>query len=166
VIKHTMTVTIPAYIILPKSPGIPNGLRRTLSATQFSFGVVSGAPDPEPSGNVSDMRIDSRILDSVATVDDPSVTQSIGSSPAAQSEKAAGGNQRKGSAVLPSATTAVGGTESSSTKVTSIIRKLSEDPLTGKPMDVTVKARLISSAHGEEVLTNITHAFKSDKDLK
>ena len=165
-IKHTMTVTIPAYIILPKSPGIPNGLRRTLSATQFSFGIVNGMSDPEPPGNVSDMRIDSRMLDSVSTVDDPTIVQSIGSNPAAQSEKSAGGNQRKGNSSLSPESTAIGGTESSSTRVTSTTRKLSEDPLTGKPMDVTVKARLISSAHGEEVLTNITRAFKSDKDLK
>jgi hypothetical protein len=63
-------------------------------------------------------------------------------------------------------TTAVGGVESTSTKVTSTIRKLTEDPLTGKEMDVTVKVRRISSAHGEEVLTAVRNSFKSDKDLK
>jgi hypothetical protein len=165
-IKHSMTVTVPAYIILPKSPGIPNGLRRTLSATQFSFGIIDGVPDPEAAGNISDMRIDSRVLDPIATVDDPTPVQTIGSVPAAQAERSAGGNQKKGTSVAQPETTAVGGAESTSGKVTSTIRKLSEDPMTGKPMDVMVRARLISSAHGEEVLTTVTRPFKSDKDLK
>ena len=165
-IKHSFTVTIPAFIILPTSPGIPNGLRRTISATQFSFGIIDGVPDPESPGNITDMRIDSRILDPIATVDGPEVVGSIASSAIAQSERAAGGLQKRGTAARESHTTAVGGTESSSLTTRSITRKLTEDPITGKPMDVTVKARLVSSAHGEEVFTTVVNPFKSDKDLK
>ena len=165
-IKNTLTVTVPAYIILPSTPGIPNGLRRTLSATQFSFGIIDGDPRPEPQANVQDMRIDSRILDAVETVDGPTIAGAIGTNAASQAERGAGGNQTLGTSILTQDTTAVGGFESGSEKVISTTRELTEDPLTGKPMDVTVRARLISRAHGEEVLTNITRAFKSDKDLK
>ena len=165
-IKNTMTVTVPAFIILPSSPGIPNGLRRTLSATQFSFGIIDGVPEAEPMANVQDMRINSRILDPITTVDDPTSLQAIGTDPASQAERAAGGNQKIGTSMQVDLTTAVGGVESTSTKVTSTTRKLTEDPLTGKEMDVTVKVRRISSAHGEEVLTAVRNSFKSDKDLK
>ena len=48
----------------------------------------------------------------------------------------------------------------------STTRKLTEDPLTGKQMDVTIKARRVSSAHGEEVFTTVVKTLKSDKDLK
>jgi hypothetical protein len=122
--------------------------------------------EPEPPGNVNDMRIDSRLLEPIQTVDGPSQVESIGTSQARQSERAAGGNQVQGTSVLPSSSTAVGGFESTAGRVTSTTRKLSEDPMTGKQMDVTVKVRRISSAHGEEVLTNVTKSFKSDKDLK
>lgn len=164
-IKHTFTVSVPAYIVLPSSPGIPNGLRRTLSATQFSFGIIEGIKDEKPPGNMSDMRIDSRLLDSVATVDDPSITGAIAVRPDRQAEAAAGGVQGHDSSV-EDPSTAVGGHESSSNRVTSIRRKLTEDPISGKPMDVMVKVKSVSSVHGEEVLTNLTRTFKSDKDLK
>jgi hypothetical protein len=163
-IKHSFTITVPAYIILPRSPGIPNGLRRTLSATQFSFGIVNGVPDVEPVGNIADMRIDSRILDPISTVDDPTINGAIGTAPDRQAERAAGGNQI--SSVRAPLSTAVGGTESGSTMTRSTTRKLTEDPITGKQMDVTVKARRVSSAHGEEVFTTVVKTLKSDKDLK
>jgi hypothetical protein len=164
-IKHTMTIAVPAYIILPSSPGMPNGLRRTLSATQFSFGFIDGVKDENPSGNVDDMRIDARLLDNVSTVDDPRVTASIGQRVDRQAEAAAGGIQGGASSLNP-LTTAIGGTESSSTMVTSSTRKLTEDPMTGKPMDAMVKVRNVSSVHGEQVLTNLTRTLKSDKDIK
>jgi hypothetical protein len=163
-IKHSFTITVPAYIILPRSPGIPNGLRRTLSATQFSFGIVNGVPDVEPVGNIADMRIDSRILDPISTVDDPTINGAIGTARDRQAERAAGGNQI--SSVRVPLSTAVGGTESGSTMTRSTTRKLTEDPMTGKQMDVTIKARRVSSAHGEEVFTTVVKTLKSDKDLK
>ena len=165
-IKNTLTATVPAYIILPNIPGVPNGLRRTLSATQFSFGIVEGLPRQEPQANVQDMRVNARMLDSVQTIDDPTVVGAIGTNAVNQAERGAGGSQTIGTSALPNYTTAVGGAESGSTKVTSTTRELTEDPLTGKAMDVTVRARLISSAHGEEVLTTVRKSFKSDKDLK
>jgi len=165
-IKHTMTAVVPAFIILPTSPGIPNGLRRTLSATQFSFGIVDGQSGPEPFGNVNDMRVDSRLLDAISTIDGPSPTESIATNPSSQAERAAGGSQTIGTSVRPALSTAVGGTESTSIKVTSTTRKLSEDPMTGEPMDVTLRVRRISSAHGEEVLTSIRKTTKSNKDTK
>jgi len=163
-IKHSFTITVPAYIVLPRSPGIPNGLRRTLSATQFSFGIVNGVPDVEPVGNIADMRIDSRILDPISTVDDPTINGAIGTARDRQAERAAGGNQI--SSVRVPLSTAVGGTESGSTMTRSTTRKLTEDPMTGKQMDVTIKARRVSSAHGEEVFTTVVKTLKSDKDLK
>jgi hypothetical protein len=164
-IKHTMTIAVPAYIILPSSPGMPNGLRRTLSATQFSFGFFDGVKDKKTSGNVDDMRIDTRLLDNVSTIDDPRITEAIGYQVDRQAETAAGGIQGGTSSINP-LTTAVGGTESSSTMVTSTTRKLTEDPMTGKPMDAMVKVRSVASVHGEQVLTNLTRTFKSDKDIK
>jgi hypothetical protein len=165
IIKHTMTISVPAYIILPSSPGMPNGLRRTLSATQFSFGFFDGVNAVNPAGNVDDMRIDSRLLDNVSTIDDPRITEAIGYRADSQAETAAGGIQGNASLINP-LTTAVGGTESSSIMVTSTSRKLTEDPMTGKPMDAMVRVRNVASVHGEQILTNLTKVFKSDKDLK
>jgi hypothetical protein len=165
-IKHSFTITVPAYIVAPEIPGVPNGVRRTLSATQFSFGIIDGMSDVENPGNVTDMRIDSRVLDAIATVDDPAALGSIGSSAAAQAERQAGGAQRRGTAATPSLSTAVGGTESSSLTTRSITRRVTEDPITGKAMDVTIRARRVSSAHGEEVFTTVVKTSKSDKDLK
>ena len=164
-IKHTMTIAVPAYIILPSSPGMPNGLRRTLSATQFSFGFFDGVKEQKSTGNVDDMRIDARLLDNISTVDDPRITEAIGYQADRQAETAAGGIQRSASSI-DSLTTAVGQTESSSIMVTSTTRKLTEDPMTGKPMDAMVKVRNVTSVHGEQILTNLTKIFKSDKDLK
>lgn len=165
-IKHSFTVTVPAFIVEPQVPGVPSGLRRTVSATQFSFGIIDGYSEPESPGNITDMRIDSRILDPIETVDDLGAVGSIGSSPAAQSERSAGGSQKRGTASPEKLTTAVGGTESSSISTRSTTRRLTEDPITGKMMDVMVKTKLVSSAHGEEVFTTVTNPFKSDKDLK
>lgn len=165
-IKHSLTVTVPAFIILPDSPGIPNGLRRTVSATQFSFGIVSGVPEPSATGNMTDMRIDARMLDQIATIDDQESLGSIGTRTDAQAERSIGGSQIDATAVSNKLSTAVGGSESSSLMTRSTIQRLTEDPLTGKPMDVTVKARRVSSAHGEEVFTTVVNPFKSDKDLK
>ena len=164
-IKHTITAAVSAYIVLPSSPGIPNGLRRTVSATQFSFGIVEGVSKEKLAGNIDDMRIDSRLLDNVSTVDDPIIVGAIGSVSERQAETAAGGIQGR-SGILDKLTTAVGGTESSSTLTSSTTRTLSVDPMTGRPMDVMVKVRSISQVHGEEVLTTITKTLKSDKDIK
>jgi hypothetical protein len=144
---------------------MPNGLRRTLSATQFSFGFFDGVNAVNPAGNVDDMRIDSRLLDNISTIDDPRITEAIGYRADRQAETAAGGIQGNASLINP-LTTAVGGTESSSTMVTSTSRKLTEDPMTGKPMDAMVRVRNVASVHGEQILTNLTKVFKSDKDLK
>lgn len=165
-IKHSFTVTVPAFTILPTSPGIPNGLRRRVSATQFSFGVVAGDVETGVSGNVEDMRVDSHVLDSVATVDDPVTTSVPSIDSTRQSESAAGATEKRFSSLRPDLTTAIGGTESSSISSRSTTRKLTEDPLTGKQMDVMVKVRSVSSIHGEEVLTTISGPLKSDRDLK
>jgi hypothetical protein len=165
-IKHTMTAVVPAYIVLPSSPGIPNGLRRTVSATQFSFGIVEGVKDPEPIGNVSDMRIDARVLDPIATVDDPTIVESIGTDPASQAERGAGGNQVEGTDVLPGYSTEVGGSETSSLNARSDVQRLTRDPITGKAMDIMAKIRRVSDVHGEEILTVIRKSSKSDKDSK
>lgn len=165
-IKHSMTVTVPAFIVLPSAPGVPNGLRRTLSATQFSFSIIDGVPEQEANGNVIDMRIDSRLLDAVTTVDDPDQLGAMGTSPASQSERVAGRVQRRNTSTRQPLTTAVGGTESTSLVTRSTTRNLTEDPITGKSMDVTVRARRVSSAHGEEVFTTVVKTAKTDKDLK
>jgi len=166
VIKHTMTVAIPAFIVAPSSPGIPSGIRRTVSAPQISFGIINKTVDPEPSGNVQDMRISSLLLDPIATVDGPVPLGSIGVSPDRQAERAAGGNQVAGSSVRINPSAAVGGSESSSLRTRTTTRTLTEDPITGKEMDVVVRVRSVSATHGEEVLTTVRKTARADKDLK
>lgn len=165
-IKHTLTAAVSAFIISPTVPGVPSGIRRTISATQISFGIVNGISEPEPTGNVDDMRIDAHLLDPIATVDGPTPTAAIGTGAGRQAERAAGGHQLVGSSTRPDASTAIGGTESSSLMTRSTTRKLTEDPITGKEMDVMVKVRSISNAHGEEVLTTVRKTARGDKDLK
>ncbi len=165
-IKSTLTAEVSAYIIAPNLPGIPNGTRRHVSATQFSFGIIDGPKDPTPApGNFVDMRMDSRVLDPISTVDDPTPTGSVATSAVNHAEISAGGLQKKGSSFLATDSTAVGGTESSSIKASSITRNLSVDPMTGQPMDVTIKVKSVSKVHGEEVLTTVTSTLRSDKDI-
>ena len=133
---------------------------------QTAWAVIDGVPEQEPDGNTLDMNLNSRILDPITTVDGPDVVEAIGTNPVSQSERAAGRVEKRGSAIQENLTTSVGGTESSSLMTRSTTRKLTEDPMTGRPMDVTVKSRLVSRAHGEEVFTTVVNAFKSDKDLK
>lgn len=166
IIKSTLTVEVSAYIISPDLPGIPNGTRRHVSATQFSFGIIEDPASPANlPGNVQDMRHDSRILDPITTIDDPLLTGAIGSLPIGQAEFSADGTQKKGTSSAPQESTALGGTESSSIKVTSTTRNLSVDPMTGRPMDVTVKVRNVSKVHGEEVLSTVTATARSNKDI-
>jgi len=166
IIKSTLTAEVSAYIISPELPGIPNGTRRHISATQFSFGIIEDPAVPANfPGNVQDMRQNSRILDPIVTVEDPTSTGAVGSPAVNQTEFSAGGSQKKGTSSAPSESTALGGTESSSIKVTSTTRNLSVDPMTGKPMDVTVKVRNVSKTHGEEVLTTVTTTARSNKDI-
>jgi hypothetical protein len=42
IIKHTFSVTVPGYIINPKHPGMPNLVRRYLSAPTINFSYESG----------------------------------------------------------------------------------------------------------------------------
>jgi hypothetical protein len=165
-VKNTFTAIVPAYIVLPNSPGIPNGVRRTVSATQFSFGFVDAESPPEPRGNMFDMRLDSHLLNEIATVDDPHPLGAIATPQGTQSTTEAGGNQNSVAAVRSRSTTSVGGAEASSLLSRTTTQTLSVDPITGLPMDVTVKVRRVSQAHGEEVLTVLNKSLKSDKDLK
>jgi hypothetical protein len=167
IIKHTFTVKVPAFILAPREPGIPIGVRRVVSATQFSFGIISGdVPDHELQGNTPDMRLGSRVLDQVSTVDDPSIVSSIGSGPARQAELAAGGNQKFGTSSRKKSKESVGGSDASSMRTRSITQRISVDPMTGEPVDAVVRKKTISSVHGESVLTTINTIPKSNKDDK
>jgi hypothetical protein len=165
-VKNTLTAIVPAYIILPNAPGIPNGVRRTISATQFSFGLVDAPLPVETRGNMLDMRLDSHLLNSIATVDDPTPVGSMATPQASQSTREAGGNQKMDASVVAGSTTSVGGVESGFLLSRTTTQSLSVDPITGHPMDVTVKVRRVSQAHGEEVLTVVNKTLKSDRDLK
>jgi hypothetical protein len=112
------------------------------------------------------MKIDAHLLDNIATVDDPEPVQFIGSSPSAQSAAAAGGIQISGTSKIMNPDTAVGGTGTASLMVDSVTKTLTEHPLTGEPVEITLKARRVSRAHGEEILTNVRRTFKTNNDLK
>lgn len=165
-VKNTFTAIVPAYIILPNSPGIPNGIRRAVSATQFSFGIIDADPPAESRGNMLDMRIDSHLLNEIATIDDPTPLGVSAIPQVTQSTTEAGGNQNSTASVRSRSTTSVGGTEAAALLSRTSTQNLSVDPITGLPMDVTVKVRRVSQAHGEEVLTVLNKTLKSDKDLK
>jgi hypothetical protein len=79
---------------------------------------------------------------------------------------AAGGLQTTGTSKILNPDTSVGETGTSSTMVNSVTRTLTEDPITGQPVEITLKARRVSNAHGEEVLTNIRKTFKTNNDSK
>jgi hypothetical protein len=166
IIKNSLKATVQGFIINPKLPGIPSGVRKLSSATQISFEIINGVNDEVQRGNVQDMRIDGHILDNIATVDDPVPLQAIGSSPSSQSAMAAGGLQTTGTSKILNPDTSVGETGTSSTMVNSVTRTLTEDPITGQPVEITLKARRVSNAHGEEVLTNIRKTFKTNNDSK
>lgn len=167
IIKYTFTVKVPAFILAPREPGIPIGVRRFISATQFSFGVIADSvPEQEIQGNFSDMRLGSRVLDQISTVDDPTIVQGIGSGQLRQAELAAGGNQKKGTSRLKKRAESVGSADASSLRTRSITQRISVDPLTGEAVDAVVRKKTISSVHGESVLTTLNTITKSNKDDK
>lgn len=167
IIKYTFTIKVPAFILAPREPGIPIGVRKFVSATQFSFGIIAGdVPDVEIPGNFTDMRPGSRVLDQISTVDDPTIVSGVGVSPTRQAEAAAGGNQKKGTARLKKPVESVAGADAASLRTRSITQRISVDPLTGEPVDAVVRKKMISSVHGESVLTTLNTVTKSNKDGK
>jgi hypothetical protein len=149
IIKATLAVEVPAYLILPKAPGIPNGTKKYLSAPEISFEVnITPKIDGEysssilPSGDIGRY-----VLEDIETVDDPVPHDFIGSKTIEivneESKKNMSGD------IPPRSTTSVGSYVNKKNNKRKI--EFEFDPLTGKEEKIIVQVMDSNPSRGEEV---------------
>jgi len=149
IIKATLTVEVPAYLILPKAPGIPNGTKKYLSAPEISFEVaVTNKIEEEISSSVlSSGNIDRYVLADVETIEDNDPRDFIGSSNVKVAESEA---EKIMSGDVPSkATTSVGSYVNKRSNKRKV--ELEFDPITGKEENIVVQVIDSNPRRGEEV---------------
>lgn len=72
ILKYTLNVSVPAFIVAPKNPGDPSPFRRYISAPQVSFGIYESNDDlitTEKNSNNPSGDIDDFILSDVTQLD-------------------------------------------------------------------------------------------------
>ena len=149
IIKATLAVEVPAYLILPKAPGIPSGTKKYLSAPEISFEVnITPKIDGEysssilPSGDIGRY-----VLEDIETVDDPVPHDFIGSKTIEivyeESKKNMSGD------IPPRSTTSVGSYVNKKNNKRKI--EFEFDPLTGKEEKIIVQVMDSNPNRGEEV---------------
>ena len=149
IIKAILTVEVPAYIILPKAPGIPSGTKKYLSAPEISFevNVTKEFESEYSSSNLSSGNVNRYILEDIETIDDTSPRDFIGSKTVTiiseDAEKNMSGD------VPPKSTTSIGGYTNKKNNKRKI--EFEFDPLTGKKERIIVQVVDSNPNHGEEV---------------
>jgi hypothetical protein len=148
-IKATLNVEVPAYLILPKSPGIPNGTKKYFSAPEISFEIsVTSKIDEEISSSIlSSGNVDRYVLTDVQTIDDDNPHDFIGSSPVKIAESEA--IKIMSGDVSSKATTSVGSYVNKKSNKRKI--EFEFDPLTGQEKNIVAQVIDSNPRRGEEV---------------
>jgi hypothetical protein len=144
-----MSVEVPAYLILPKAPGVPNGTKKYFSAPEISFEVaLTPKIEEEISSSVlSSGNVDRYVLSDVETIEDNDPRDFIGSSTVKVAESEA---IKIMSGDVPSkATTSVGSYVNKKSNKRKI--EFEFDPLTGKEENIVVQVIDSNPNRGEEV---------------
>jgi len=167
-VKYSFTMSVAAYMVAPQTPGLPQPLRRFVSAPNFSFdaaGTIGGVPASAPPGAVPSGQAGAYVLDNLASEGDPMPPGSIGASSAdgvmAQAEsfaeKVARGQAEQLAAGFPGATKVIlGGTDfnnvgttKKSSAPTTIITIV--DPFTGEISYREITVKMANPRKGETV---------------
>jgi hypothetical protein len=159
IIKVTLTAEVPAYLLLPKFPGSPNGMRKYVSAPQISFASYSGKDNLVDGPNVPSGKVDTYILSEIETVDDGLRPDRIGGTPLQDSISTSNG---EGVSLPVERGVSLNDGTAGSSNVTlggqSVVKSrkrtevLSYDPYTGKEGETTVTITEVNPAKGEQVL--------------
>lgn len=153
-VRYTLTMTVPGYIINPSFPGSQKSIRRYVSAPEIQFDAVVASQDFEvnttegiPSGDATDY-----ILEDIRTLDDPLPGQSISSTKFAYSDSRGIFKKRQGSksSNVEEGETVLGGTYSDdhSTKII----EYENNPLTGEKITKKLHMKTRTNRKGETVL--------------
>lgn len=141
-IKVTMNVEVPAYLILPEFPGAPNGLRKYISSPQVEFsGDDSGADN---TSTVKSGNPDAYVLNEIETEDDIALADAVGHDMLARTEDALN------SPGVGRSSSPVGNQKPLQSKST--VRSYDSNPFTGQggPVTATITQSVLSK--GEEVI--------------
>lgn len=152
-VKATITAEVPGYLILPQSPGIPNGVKSYLSAPTVSFGVYQSDPGPSIKTPVPSGNNESYLLSEVATEDTLGPSASIGADGKEQSLTTAGSEDFDSSTILSQEKieeSSVGSVAEINSRTKKIVYE--NDPITGKPGRVVARVTVSIPSKGEEVI--------------
>jgi hypothetical protein len=147
-IKATMTVEVPAYLILPKAAGVPNGIKKYMSAPNIVFEIETKMQNKEnSSANIGTGDINEYILSDVETTEDEYYGNVMGTNgiedAVIRANESQSGINKKKKTNLVGKTTRV--------KNTNRILDLNFDPVTGEKKNITVQVIDSNPARGEEV---------------
>lgn len=157
IIKHTFSLTVPAYMILAADSSRPFAKRKQLSATDISFGIVDGIKENKMSGGVKDGRLNSFLLTDVESKD---INSSIGTLASDSAEAAAGSDTRYVSQNREN-DSSIGNFDSKSLKKDVTQQEKIIDPMTGKT--IIIKKKMHSSVSGETVISHVTKHLTNKK---
>lgn len=149
-IKATMNVEVPAYLVLPHAAGIPNATKKYLSAPNISFEINTKMKNKEESAaNVGSGDINEYILSDVETIEDEYHGNVMGTN--GVEDAISRSNKSQSGIDENKKTQIVGGT--SKIKNKKKILDLDFDPITGERKNITVQVIESVPVRGEEVYT-------------
>lgn len=147
-VKATMTVEVPAYLILPKASGIPNGIKKYTSAPNIVFEIETKAQNKEDSAaNIGTGDINEYILSDVETTEDEYYGNVMGMNGIEDAVNRANKSQ---SGINENKKTHLVG-KTTKVKNTKKVLDLDFDPITGERKNITVQVIDSNPARGEEV---------------
>ena len=147
-VKATMTVEVPAYLILPKAAGLPNGVKKYTSAPNIVFEIDTKMRNKEDSAaNIGTGDINEYILSDVETTEDEYYGNAMGTNgkedTVNRANKSQSGINEKKKTNYVGKTTRI--------KNNKKILDLDFDPVTGEKKNITVQVIDSNPARGEEV---------------
>jgi hypothetical protein len=143
-----MTVEVPAYLILPKAAGLPNGVKKYTSAPNIVFEIDTKMRNKEDSAaNIGTGDINEYILSDVETTEDEYYGNAMGTNgkedAVNRANKSQSGINEKKKTNYVGKTTRI--------KNNKKILDLDFDPVTGEKKNITVQVIDSNPARGEEV---------------
>jgi hypothetical protein len=152
-VKSSITVEVPAYMILPSFPNSPNGVRKFVSAPVISFGYSSDESSSPQETLLKSGKVDPYLLSSVSTEDSPVPGMSIGESGKTQTESMAGAYRQGATTSTLSVNDSAVGNVGSNLKKRKTTQTYDIDPVTGEKREVRVYVSTVISSKGEQVFT-------------
>jgi len=167
IIRYSFNMSVVAYLIEPKAPGVPSGIKSFVSAPQITFVVEDSNARPMNIGGPISGDVNSRILEDLETEDDFFPGQAIGSDDVASESLVTTGESDPGAYRASSNSTNPKNTSASEAKTTGvggynskshneIITKTVYDEITGRKKTVVLRVSSRNTRKGETVIRGET----------